>query len=108
VGAHFWEFHDLVLASQLRDDFTHPPPESRSLAALRRYARQVGADIGIFDYHFFASDKDVDEELKQARAIGLEPARLVIDGEVHPGGEPTRLIRAAIDRALARRGALAR
>jgi hypothetical protein len=57
---------------------------------------------------FFGAGKVFDEELKQARAIGLEPARLVIDGEVHNGFEPPHLLRAAIDRALARRGAVAR
>src|SRR5262249_25168920 len=52
VGPGFWELHDLVLANQHRDDFslTRPPPEIPSPAVLRRYARQIGADLGLFDY----------------------------------------------------------
>ena len=109
VGPRFWELHDLVLANQRRDDFTRPPPESPSPAVLRRYARQNGADLGLFDYVMARGLAPPDvEPLKQARALGLRPASLVIDGEVHSGFEPPRLLRAAIDRALARRSPPAR
>ena len=110
VGPRFWELHDLVLASQRRDDLSWPPPEIPSPAVLRRYARQIGADLAVFDYVMATgnwSGAEV-EELKQARALGLRPGSLVIDGEVHSGSEPPRLLRAAIDRALARRSPPAR
>ena len=105
VGPRFWELHDLVLASQRRDDLSWPPPEIPSPAVLRRYARQIGADLAVFDYLMATgnrSDAEV-QALKQARALGLRSGSLVIDGEVHSGSEPPRLLRAAIDRALARR-----
>jgi protein-disulfide isomerase len=108
VGPRFWELHDLVLATQRRADFTRPPPEIPSPAVLRRYARQIGADLGLFDY-VMATGNGLDvEQLKQARALGVRPPSLVIDGEVHSGFEPPRLLRAAIDRALARRSPPAR
>jgi hypothetical protein len=47
-------------------------------------------------------------EIKQARALGVRPGLLVIDAEVHNVGEPPRLLRVAIDRALARRSPPAR
>jgi len=108
VGPRFWELHDLVLANQRRDDFTRPPPEIPSPAVLRRYARQIGADLGVFDYVMATGSGAEVEQLKQARALGVKPPSLVIDGEVHSGFEPPRLLRAAIDRALARRSPPAR
>ena len=111
AGVHprFWELHDLVLANQRRDDFVRPPPESLSPAVLRRYARQIGADLSLFDYVMATGLGPGEfEQLKQARALGVEPPSLVIDGEVHHGFEPPRLLRAAIDRALARRSPPAR
>jgi len=107
VRARFWELHDLVLAKQVRDDFIRPPPESLSTAVLRRYAQQIGADLSLFDYVMATGRVDV-EQLNQARALGLRPASLVIDGEVHSGTEPPHLLRLAIDRALARRSPPAR
>jgi hypothetical protein len=108
VGPRFWELHDLVLANQRRDDFARPPPEIPSPAVLRRYARQNGADLGLFDYVMATGNGPDVEQLKQARALGVKPGSLVIDGEVHSGFEPPRLLRAAIDRALARRSPPAR
>ncbi len=109
VGPRFWELHDLVLANRRRDDFTWPPPEIPSPAVLRRYARQIGADLGLFDYVMATGIGGAEvEQLKQARALGVKPPSLVIDGEVHSGGEPPHLLRAAIDRALARRNPPAR
>ena len=110
VGSRFWELHDLVLANQRRDDFIRPPPESLSPAVLRRYARQIGADLSLFDYEMATGKADVTdvERLKQAPALGLKPTSLVIDGEVHSGFAPPHLLRAAIDRALARRSPPAR
>jgi protein-disulfide isomerase len=111
AGVHprFWELHDLVLANQRRDDFVRPPPESLSPAVLRRYARQIGADLSLFDYVMATGLGPGEfEQLKQARALGVEPPSLVIDGEVHHGFEPPRLLRAAIDRALARHSPPAR
>jgi len=102
VGPRFWELHDLVLANQRRDDFTRPPPESPSPAVLRRHARQIGADLGLFDYVMATGNGPDVEQFKQARALGVKPRSLVIDGEVHSAFEPPRLLRAAIDRALAR------
>jgi len=108
VGPRFWELHDLVLANQRRDDFTRPPPESPSPAVLRRHARQIGADLGLFDYVMATGNGPDVEQFKQARALGVKPRSLVIDGEVHSAFEPPRLLRAAIDRALARRSPPAR
>ena len=77
---------------------------------LRRYARQIGADLSLFDYEMATGKADVTdvERLKQAPALGLKPTSLVIDGEVHSGFAPPHLLRAAIDRALARRSPPAR
>jgi len=64
----------------------------------------------VFDYVMATgnrSDAEV-EEHKQARALGLRPGSLVIDGEFHSGSEPPHLLRTAIDRALARRSPPAR
>ncbi|HUM11938.1 MAG TPA: hypothetical protein VLT82_13390 [Myxococcaceae bacterium] len=47
-------------------------------------------------------------QLKHARALGVGPGSVVIDGEVHSGPKPPHVLRIAIDRALARRGAVAR
>jgi protein-disulfide isomerase len=109
VGPRFWELHDLVLANQ--SDFNRPPPalpEIPSPAVLRRYARQIGADLELFDYVMATGNGTEVESLKQARALGMRPPSLVIDGEVHSGMEPPHLLRAAIDRALARRSPPAR
>src|SRR5262249_28055503 len=108
VGPRFWELHDLVLANRRRDDFTWPPPEIPSPSVLRRYARQIGADLGMFDYVMATGAGADGGQLKEARALGGGPPSLGLDGEVHSGLEPPRLLRAAIDRALARRNAPAR
>jgi protein-disulfide isomerase len=109
VHPRFWELHDLVLGNQRRDDFIRPPPDSLSPAVLRRYAQQIGADLSVFDYVMATGlgPSGIDE-LKQARALGVGPTSLVIDGEVHSALDPPRLLRAAIDRALARRSPPAR
>jgi hypothetical protein len=70
---------------------------------LRQYARQIGADLGLFDYVMATGNGPDVEQLKQARSLGIRPPTLVIDGEVHGGFEPPRMLRTAIDRALARR-----
>ena len=87
---------------------TGPPVGWCPNSVLRRYARQIGPDLGLFDYVMATGNGPDVEQLKQARALGVKPPSLVIDGEVHSGFEPPRLLRTAIDRALARRSPPAR
>ena len=109
VAPRFWELHDLTMGSQRRHALGGPPPESPSPALLRRCAQEIRADLGLFDYVMARGMAGVEvEQLKQARALGVRPGSLVVDGEVHSVAEPPRLLRVAIDRALARRRPLAR
>jgi protein-disulfide isomerase len=101
----FWRMHDAILADLLTDDFRPPPPERLELPALREHARRLGLDLATFDYAMSSEDESPAEraEAEQARALGLRPGTLVIEGETVSGFEPALLWREAIDRALARR-----
>ena len=79
-------------------------PEKLALPALREKAKQAGADLAVFDYEMaldFGGPME-DREVEEARALGLRPVQIVIDGEVLSAAAPAWVIRNAIDRALGR------
>jgi protein-disulfide isomerase len=101
----FWGMHDAILADLRTDEFRPPPPEKLGLPALREHARRLGLDLATFDYAMSSEEgtSAENEEVERARALGLRPGVLVIDGLVHSGFDPPVVWRKAIDQALARR-----
>jgi protein-disulfide isomerase len=101
----FWRMHDALLDDLLTDDFRPSPPETLGLPALREHARRLGVDLATFDYAMAAEEESTADraEVAQARALGLRPGTLVVDGEPLSGFAPPVLLRQAIDRALAHR-----
>ena len=99
----FWKMHDAILASQLREHFQEPPPETLSPAALRQLALGIGMDAGVYDYNVaLGLSEDERQMIAQARSLDLA-GKIVIDGQVYGSFAPPRVWRIAIDRALARR-----
>jgi len=99
----FWKMHDAILARQWREAFEEPPPEILSSIALRQLAKEIGVDIAVYDFAVATGvSKDEKQQLTEARSFG-RAGQIVIDGEVHGGSAPPHVLRAAIDRALARR-----
>jgi protein-disulfide isomerase len=100
----FWAMHDAILAN-LSPGIPEPArPDQLTLAALREKASAAGADLGVFDYEM-AQDEWApleDVEVEEARALGLRAGSVVVDGKVLGAAEPSWILRAAIDEALAR------
>lgn len=99
----FWKMHDAILASQWRERFEEPPPETLSPAALRQLALGIGMDAGVYAYNIaLGLSEDERQLIAQARALHLD-GKIVIDGQVFSGFAPPHVWLKAIDRALARR-----
>ena len=104
VPGGFWKMHDFILAKERLEGFAAPPPEELSAAVLRVEAKRLGVDMSIYDYVMATGyGNNPAEPLDEARKLTMDATDLVIDGDVYNAFMPPRILRAAIDRALAKR-----
>ncbi|MEZ4400923.1 MAG: thioredoxin domain-containing protein [Kofleriaceae bacterium] len=91
----FHEMHDLIFekfGNQKKDD-------------LRKYAAQLGLDLGRFDADFAAAEPRIKADMKDGGAVGVDGTpTLFLNGRQFPGPLAPAYINAAIDEEIAVRG----
>ena len=95
----FQQMHDLLFASHSRDAGPALAPED-----LRRYAAEVGLDIGRFERALAEGRHDaaIDADIASADAVGIDGTPGFVVGRwMTTGARPLRYLRALVERSLA-------